>query len=635
MTHTSPSSSILRISTAGSVDDGKSTLIGRLLHDSGNVYDDHIAALEAVARKTGSSRPSLALLTDGLKAEREQGITIDVAYRYFSTPRRRFILADSPGHVQYTRNMATGASTADLTLILVDARLGILEQTKRHAFIASLLGVPRIVITINKMDLVNYDQSRFDTLAEEFTDFAAKLGVREVKFIPISALEGDNVVTRSTRMPWYTGETVLEYLEHVYIAGDQNLIDFRFPIQYVINPDHSFRGYAGTIASGSIKVGEEVLILPSKARARVKALIHSRHISPVSETLEASAADPIVMQLDQQIDISRGDMIVRPKNAPRVVSSCEAMLVWMSDGPSETTKRYIVRHTSRESKAFISHVEYCVDIHTLSRNAPHSLNANDIARVTLTTTSPLFLDTYQRNRNTGNIILIDPQSFRTVAAGMIIERGAGELADQDDSAATNNRNLHHEAHLVTQNDREERFGYRAATVWMTGLSGSGKSTIAKGVERELFSKGVPVFFLDGDTLRSGLNAKLGFSREDRSENLRRAAHVAALMNQAGISVICAFISPYAEDRERARTIIGNDKFMEVHVTAPIDVCESRDPHGLYAKARSGEISNFTGISDPYEPPLAPDLTLDTSSSTSIQDVEKLAGVVLERISFLE
>jgi bifunctional enzyme CysN/CysC len=632
MSQASPSSSILRISTAGSVDDGKSTLIGRLLHDSGNVYDDHIAALEVAARKTGSSRPSLALLTDGLKAEREQGITIDVAYRYFSTPRRRFILADSPGHIQYTRNMATGASTADLTLILVDARLGILEQTKRHAFIASLLGVPRIAITINKMDLVNYDQSRFEALVEEFTDFAGKLGIREVKFIPISALEGDNVVTRSTRMPWYTGETVLEYLEHVYIAGDHNLVDFRFPVQYVINPDHNFRGYAGTVASGSIKVGEEILVLPSKARARVKALFHPQHTHPASESLEASAPDAVVMQLDTQIDISRGDMLVRPKNAPRVVSSCEAMLVWMSDEPSDKTKRYIIRHTSREAKAFISHIEYCVDIHTLSRTPPRSLNANDIARVTLTTTSPLFLDAYQRNRNTGNIILIDPQSFRTVAAGMIIERGASEAAEQDDSLAANNRNLHQEAHLVTQSEREERLGYRAATIWMTGLSGSGKSTIAKGTERELFSKGVPVFFLDGDTLRSGLNAKLGFSREDRSENLRRAAHVAALMNQAGITVICAFISPYAEDRERARTIIGSERFMEVHITAPLEVCESRDPHGLYAKARSGEISNFTGISDPYEPPSTPDLTLDTSSSTSIQNVAKLAAVVLTKLS---
>ncbi len=614
--------SILRFSTAGSVDDGKSTLIGRLLHDSGNVYEDHLAALEASAKKSGSERVSLALLTDGLKAEREQGITIDVAYRYFSTPRRRFILADSPGHVQYTRNMATGASTVDLTIVLVDARSGIIEQTKRHAFIAALLGVPRLVLAVNKMDLVGYAEERFQDIVADFTEFSAKLGVREITFIPVSALEGDNVVERSGKMPWYSGQTVLEHLESVYIAGDQNLVDFRFPVQYVLNPSQNFRGYAGTVSSGVIRVGEEVVVLPSLRRSKVKAIVSAGDQMCGLQKSEASSRDAVVLQLEHQLDISRGDMLVRPKNMPRVATNFDAMVVWLGDAPMDPSVRYIIRHSTRESKALVTGIDYRIDIHTLGRSDPLPLQGNEIGRVSVATTTPLFVDPYQKNRSTGNFILVDPVTFLTVGAGMVIDRARSE--DDADIGG----NLHQEAALVTDREREARSGRKAVTVWMTGLSGSGKSTIAKGVERALFDDQVPVFYLDGDNLRHGLNKGLGFSREDRSENLRRAAEVAALMNRAGVSVICAFISPYAEDRVRAREIIGHERFLEVHVDAPLSICEARDPHGLYGKARSGEIKNFTGVSDPYEAPEAPSLRIRTASQPVDQSVAEIVSLVL-------
>ncbi len=621
--------SILRFSTAGSVDDGKSTLIGRLLHDSGNVYEDHLAALEANAKKAGSARVSLALLTDGLKAEREQGITIDVAYRYFATPRRRFILADSPGHVQYTRNMATGASTVDLTIILVDARTGVIEQTKRHAFIAALLGVPRIVLAVNKMDLVDYSQDRFDEIVADFTEFSAKLGVREIKFIPVSALEGDNVVERSGKMAWYGGETVLEHLESVYIAGDQNLVDFRFPVQYVLNPTQDFRGYAGTVSSGVIRAGEEVVVLPSMKRSTVRAIVVPGREMRGEKRQEASSRDAIVIQLADQLDISRGDMIVRPKNVPRATTQFDAMMVWLGDSPMDTATRYIVRHSTREAKALISNIDYRIDIHTLGRIEAAPLVPNEIGRVSISTTAPLFLDPYQKNRATGNFILIDPVTFLTVGAGMVIDRGRSDAPGVEQGEETD-LNLHHEAALVTTAEREARLGRKAVTIWMTGLSGSGKSTLAKAVERTLFNDQLPVFFLDGDNLRTGLNKGLGFTREDRSENLRRAAEVAKLMNQAGVTVICAFISPYAEERKRCQQIVGEDRFLEVHVSAPLEVCEKRDPHGLYAKARKGEIKNFTGVSDPYEIPESPALRIDTSTASLERSVEEVVALALSR-----
>jgi bifunctional enzyme CysN/CysC len=622
---TASHTTLLRFSTAGSVDDGKSTLIGRLLHDSNNVYEDHLAALEANAKKSGSKKLALALLTDGLKAEREQGITIDVAYRYFSTPKRRFILADSPGHVQYTRNMATGASTVDLTIVLIDASQGVVEQTKRHAFIAALLGVPRLLIAVNKMDLVDYSESRFDEIRESFTEFSAKLGVREVRFIPVCAVDGDNIVTSSQNMPWYNGETVLEHLEGVYIAGDQNLVDFRFPVQSVINPDHTFRGYAGTVSSGVIRVGEEVVVLPSMQRSKVKSIVQAGQGMVRLERNEAASKEAIVIQLEDQIDVGRGSMLVRPKNLPKMVSHFEGMVVWLSEVPLEPTKKYLMKHTTRETKASISSIEYKIDIHTLGRVAPSPLEVNEIGRIAFSTTTPLFLDPYQKNRATGNFILIDPDSFLTVGAGMIIDRGSSVSDESESIESEVPNNLHSEIGLVSRQEREERIGEKAVTLWLTGLSGSGKSTIAKGAERALFDSGSHIFFLDGDNLRQGLNSDLGFSRESRVENIRRAAGVARLMNEAGVSVICAFISPFASDRKLAAEIIGSESFFEIFVDTPVEVCEQRDPHGLYAKFRKGAMTGLTGVDAPYEAPTNPNLLLRTDKKSVDQNVEELVG----------
>ncbi|MFN4894604.1 MAG: sulfate adenylyltransferase subunit CysN [Pseudomonadota bacterium] len=620
---------LLRFSTAGSVDDGKSTLIGRLLHDSKNVYDDHIAALEKKAKKRGEDVLDLSLLTDGLKAEQEQGITIDVAYRYFSTPKRRFILADTPGHEQYTRNMATGASTADLTIILIDARKGVLTQTKRHSFIAALLGVPRLLVCVNKMDLVGYRQEVFDSITREYTDFAAKLNIKEIKFIPVSALKGDCIVRSSTDMSWYSGETVMEYLESVYVAGDRNQVDFRFPVQYVIRPDQNYRGYAGQIRSGSISVGEEVVALPSLRRSRVRSIDYMDSDPDQRRLSHAVAPLSVAITLEDELDVSRGDMLVRAHNVPHVRREFEAMVVWMSETPMNTSRSYIVMHTSRQTKSFVTKIHYRMNVNTLHREEGRALALNEIGRVSLATKQPLFVDPYDRNRATGNFILIDEESFQTVGAGMIIDRQPEEVFGYTGGAGERQHalNLHREDSEITRARREEQLGARAVTVWCTGLSGSGKSTLAKAFEARLFSEGRSVYRLDGDNLRFGLNKNLGFSQEDRRENIRRAAEVAKLFNDAGVSVICSLISPMQIDRDRAREIIGADSFIEVYVSTPLGECEKRDPHGLYQKARSGEIPDFTGISSPYEAPESPHLELDTSVLSVEQCIEQLLQVV--------
>ncbi len=636
------SSTLLRFSTAGSVDDGKSTLIGRLLHDSKNILEDQLKSLKKSSLSLADDQPfNLALLTDGLKAEREQGITIDVAYRYFSTAKRRFILADSPGHEQYTRNMATGASTADLTIILIDARKGVITQTKRHAFIASLLGVPRLLVAVNKMDLVDYSEKVFELIKSDFSEFVAKLGVKDVRFIPISALLGDNVV-QSTRtqsvdpMPWYHGETVMEYLENVFVGGDTNFVDFRFPIQYVIRPHQNYRGYAGQIRSGTIRVGEEVLVLPSRRTSKVKSIDYMA-ASPEERQLESAYAPmSVAITLEDEIDISRGDMLVRTQNVPAVTHEFEAMLVWMGEKALDPSKPYILMHTTRESQVFIDSIKYKVDVNTLSRSGTSNLELNEIARVSFRSKRALFLDPYSRNRATGNLILIDPESFLTVGAGMVIDRlPLGEHhhpPSRDASGAIKVRatNLHEEGGLVSRSEREAAFGAKALTLWMTGLSGSGKSTIAKALEREMFDNNMPVFRLDGDNLRSGLNQDLGFSPEDRKENIRRAACVAKLMNDAGISVIASFISPFTADRLAAREIIGSENFVEVFVDTSIEVCETRDPHGLYEKARAGKISDFTGVSSPYEKPERPEVSLDAGSKSVEECVEALLNFIKDR-----
>jgi bifunctional enzyme CysN/CysC len=623
-------STLLRFSTAGSVDDGKSTLIGRLLHDSKNVYDDHIAALEKKAKNKGSDVIDLSLLTDGLKAEQEQGITIDVAYRYFSTPKRRFILADTPGHEQYTRNMATGASTADLTIILIDARKGVLTQTKRHSFIAALLGVPRLLVAVNKMDLVSYDQAVFEAVTKEYSEFASKLGIREIKFIPVSALQGDCIVHPSRNMPWYSGGTVMEYLENVYVAGDRNHVDFRFPVQYVIRPDQNYRGYAGQIRSGHINVGEEVVVLPSLRRSKIRSIDYLDSDPTKCSLSTAAAPQSVAISLEDEIDISRGDMLVRAQNVPHVKREFEAMMVWMSEAPMDCSKSYIILHTSRQTKAFISSVAYRTNVNTLSREQGRALALNEIGRVSITTKTPLFIDSYERNRATGNFIVIDEDTFQTVAGGMVIDRQPNEslqVAGNSETATPRSNFIHREEGEVTRERREAAFGHKAVTIWCTGLSGSGKSTVAKALEAKLFALGRPVYRLDGDNLRFGLNKNLGFSKDDRRENIRRAAEVAKLFNDAGVSVICSLISPMQIDRERAREVIGAESFVEVYLSTPLSECEKRDPHGLYRKARAGEIAEFTGVSAPYEAPDSAEVALDTALISVESCVQQILGAI--------
>ncbi len=610
-------SDLLRFATAGSVDDGKSTLIGRLLHDSKNIYADQ---LEAVGRDSQrlNRELDLALLTDGLRAEREQGITIDVAYRYFSTPTRRFIIADSPGHEQYTRNMITAASTASLAVILVDARHGLRRQSRRHAFIASLLGIPHVVVAINKMDAVGYSRARFEEIRESYRDFATRLSPADTRFIPLSALRGDNVVERGDKnMPWYPGPALLHHLESVYIGADRNLIDFRFPVQYVSRPHQGFRGYAGTIASGVVRPGDEVLALPSRRTTRVERIVTWEGDQPY-----AFAPQAVTLTLADEIDLSRGDLLVFPGNQPKMERELEAMLVWMDETPLKPGETYLVKHASNQVRARVTELNYRIDPGELHRQPAAQLELNEIGRVRLELFKPLAHDCFQRNRALGSFILIDPQTNRTAGAGMIIERSAPRGEPEPAAAeaapppaitteAAVGRNLTRQVGRVTPADRERLLGQKARTVWMTGLSGAGKSTLAQALEQRLHGLGRAVYVLDGDNLRHGLNRDLGFSPADRSENIRRTAEVARLLNEAGMIVITACISPLRADREQARTIVGPDRFSEVFVDAPLDVCEARDPKGLYRKARAGEIADFTGVQAPYEAPEKPDLRLPT------------------------
>ncbi|MDT4893552.1 MAG: bifunctional enzyme CysN/CysC [Pseudonocardiales bacterium] len=615
-------SALLRIATAGSVDDGKSTLIGRLLYDSKAIFEDQLSAVESTSRARGNEAPDLSLLTDGLRAEREQGITIDVAYRYFATPKRKFIIADTPGHVQYTRNMVTGASTADVALILIDARNGVLEQSRRHAFLATLLGIPHLMVCVNKMDLVDFSQERFDEIREDFRRFAMKLEVADLTFVPISALTGDNVVQRSDAMPWYEGSSLLHQLEELYVASDRNLIDARFPVQYVIRPQksddaglHDFRGYAGTIAGGVFKPGDEVTVLPSGFMTTVTR-IHGPGGRPLAE---AFAGQAVTMELAGQIDIGRGDLICRPQNRPHTGQDVDAMICWLSGDTTLTPGgRYTIQHTTRDTKAVVKSLEYRLDINTLHRDesAP-SLSLNEIGRVQLRTQAPLQFDPYRRNRQTGSFILVDDATNGTVAAGMII------------------RPTQHEANIVWHDGavtRDQR-ATRGLTVWMTGLSGSGKSTVAAEVERRLVASGRPAYLLDGDNLRHGLNADLGFGADDRTENVRRVGEVAKLLADSGVIALVSLVSPYRADRDRVRASHTEAElpFVEVFVDTPLELCEARDPKGLYAKARAGELRQFTGIDDPYEAPLSPNLILRPADGDPSAQAD-LVLALLERLA---
>ncbi len=592
---------LLRIATAGSVDDGKSTLIGRLLYDSKAVMEDQLAAVERTSKERGHGYTDLALVTDGLRAEREQGITIDVAYRYFATAKRKFIIADTPGHIQYTRNMVTGTSTAQLAIVLVDARHGLLEQSRRHAFLASLLGIQHIVLAVNKMDLIDWDRERFEKIRDDFHEFVARLDIQDVTTIPLSALAGDNVVTKSDKTPWYEGPSLLSHLEEVYIAGDRNLMDVRFPVQYVIRPqthehaDH--RSYAGTVASGVMRPGDEIIVLPAGKTSTITAID-----GPTGPLEEAFAPMAVSVSLADDIDISRGDMIARVHNQPHTTQEFDATVCWMSDDAAlEAGRDYIIKHTTRTTRARVSDLDYRLDVNTLHRDkSATALKLNELGRVTLRTQQPLLLDEYSRNSVTGSFILIDPDTNGTVAAGMVRDTtpAASRLASPNAVRHTN---------LVTTEDRLSK----GSTVWFTGLSGSGKSSVAMLVERKLIELGRPAYVLDGDNLRHGLNSDLGFSMADRSENLRRLAHIATLMADSGQIVLVPAISPLEEHRELARKVHTDQgfEFFEVFMDTPLADCEARDPKGLYAKARAGEITHFTGIDSPYQRPKNPDLQL--------------------------
>jgi len=591
---------LLRVATAGSVDDGKSTLIGRLLYDSKSIFEDQLEAVERSSRERGDEYANLALLTDGLRAEREQGITIDVAHRYFATPHRKFIIADTPGHEQYTRNMVTGASTADLALILVDARKGVLEQTRRHAFLSTLLGIPHLVLCVNKMDLVDWSQERFEEIKEEFRQFAIKLDVHDLTFIPVSALKGDNIVTRTENMPWYEGSSLLHHLEDVHIASDRNLIDARFPVQYVIRPQrqtdaelHDFRGYAGTVASGVFKPGDEVVVLPSGFTSTVEAIF-----GPGGTVIEeAFAPSAVTISLADNLDVSRGDVLCRPNNRPQVGQEIDAMVCWLTEQSSlSENTRYTLLHTTKSTKAQVVRLDYRLDVNTLHRDeVAQSLSLNEIGRIQLKTQQPLLFDPYRRSRVTGSFILVDESSGNTVAAGMILGPTLKE-----------SKVVWHAASV----SRAER-ATKGATVWLTGLSASGKSTVAVELERRLVASGVPAYRLDGDNLRHGLNSDLGFGAADRAENVRRVGEVAQLLADAGMVAVASLISPYREDRDRVRAqhIAAGLPFVEVFIDTPIEQCEARDPKGMYAKARAGEITGFTGVDDPYEAPTDAELVL--------------------------
>ena len=618
---------LLRFITCGSVDDGKSTLIGRLLYDSKMIYEDHLMQLEADSKVVGTTGGKFdpALLTDGLKAEREQGITIDVAYRYFSTAKRKFIIADTPGHEQYTRNMATGASTADLAVILIDARHGVLTQTRRHSFIVSLLGIRHVVVAVNKMDLVDFSEDRFDEICDEYRSFAARLDLPDLHFIPISALDGDNVVDRSERSPWYTGSTLMSFLESVYIGSDRNLQDFRMPVQYVNRPNLDFRGFCGTIASGIIRQGEEIMVLPSRQRSRVKEIVTFD-----GALEEAFTPLSVTVTLEDEIDASRGDMIVRPGNLPNSGERIEAMLVWMTPDAMVPGKTYLFKHTSQNVPGTIDTLKYRVDVNTLHRSPAPQLELNEIGRVSISLTAPIHFDAYRKNRNSGAFIVVDRITNATVASGMILDQSSDSATRSvwDDEEQVNEETVKLSA--VSSEERAARFGQRPATVLLTGLTASGKTVIGHAVERKLFEQGRAVAMIDGDSVRRGLSRDLGYSQEDRSENLRRSGHLAHSLNDGGLICLASFVAPVDEVRQKVAKLIGSERFLVVHVATPVEVCRERDTKGQYEKADSGEYRSFPGVSAEYEDPQQPDLVLNGADTSIDACAEAVIDLLKDR-----
>jgi bifunctional enzyme CysN/CysC len=616
---------LLRFLTCGSVDDGTSTLIGKLLYETKMIYEDQLAAIQrdsAVHGTTGGEFDP-ALLTDGLKAEREQGITIDVAYRYFSTARRKFIIADCPGHEQYTRNMATGASTCDLAIILIDARHGVMTQTKRHSFIVSLLGIKHVLVAVNKMDLMGYSEEVFDEIKQAYKDFAARLDMVDQHFIPISALKGDNLIEHSANMPWYEGSTLMHHLENVHIASDRNLIDFRFPVQFVNRPNLNFRGFCGTIASGRISAGDAVMALPSRKTSRVKSIV-----TYDGEQSEAFAPQSVTLTLADEIDVSRGDMLVRPDNVPQSADSFDATIVWMTEEPLVPGKQYWFKQASKTAAGSVSQLRYRIDVNTLHRQEAPDLGLNEIGRCYVRLNQPLAFDGYRRNKGTGAFIVIDRLTNVTVGAGMILDRMTADAQDHwDDSGSAAEPT---ETSTVTPQERAGRFGQQPATLLITGLAGAGKTTLAYALERRLFDMGRAVCVLDGQAMRRGISRDLGFSVTDRSENLRRSAEAAKLLNDAGLICLAAYLAPEEAVRQKAADVVGRDRFLLVHLEAPIEVCRARDEEGLYAKADEGEIANFPGVSAPYETPKSADLVLNTAELDVDECVRRVIALLQKR-----
>lgn len=607
--------SLLRFLTCGSVDDGKSTLIGRLLSDTKQIFEDQLAALERDSRKHGTTGDDVdfALLVDGLEAEREQGITIDVAYRFFATPKRKFIVADTPGHEQYTRNMATGASTADLAIVLIDARQGVLRQTRRHSIIASLLGIRHIVLAVNKIDLVGFDKAVFDQIVEDYSEFAQNLGFTSIVPIPMSARFGDNVTSGSERTPWYSGPSLIEHLETVSVDEAVVELPFRFPVQYVNRPNLDFRGFAGTIASGTVSQGDEVVVAKSGRASRVK-----RIVAHGGDLERAAAGQAITLVLEDEVEVSRGNMLVSPAARPQVADQFTANIVWFDEQALLPGRAYILRTETDQVSATVTDLKYRVNVNDFAHEAAKSLEINGVGVCNISTRAPIAFDPFAENRTTGAFILIDRITNATVGAGMILH------------SLRRAENIHWQSLDVGKRGRSDLKNQRPAVFWFTGLSGSGKSTIANLFEKKLFASGRHTYILDGDNVRHGLNRDLGFTNADRVENIRRVAEVAKLMADAGLIVIVSFISPFSAERRMARELMAEGEFVEVFVDTPFEECARRDPKGLYARALSGEIKNFTGVDSPYEAPEKPEIHLETLGRTPEEMAEALEHWLTER-----
>jgi len=603
---------LLRFITCGSVDDGKSTLIGRLLYDSKMIFEDQLAALENDSKKVGTQGGEIdfALLVDGLAAEREQGITIDVAYRFFSTDKRKFIVADTPGHEQYTRNMITGASTADLAVILMDARKGVLVQTRRHSFLVSLIGIKNVVLAINKMDLVGYSQETFDKIVADYSAFAKNIGFENVLAVPISGLKGDNITERSMATPWYKGPTLMHHLETVEIEDRVRNAPFRMWTQWVNRPDLDFRGFSGQIVGGTVRPGDRIKVLPSARESRV-----TRIVTKDGDLQEAIAGQSVTLTLKDEVDISRGDMLAGAEDPAGVTDQFNAMLVWMSDAHLLPGRPYWLKLGARVISATITEIKHKINVNTLEHLAAKSLELNEIASVNVSVDQAVPFDPYAQNKDTGGFILIDRMTNATVAAGMI------------QFALRRAENVHWQAVDVDKTSRAAMKGQKACVLWFTGLSGSGKSTIANLVEKQLYALGRHTYMLDGDNVRHGLNRDLGFSDTDRVENIRRVAEVSKLMVDAGLITLVSFISPFRAERRLARSLLQEGEFLEVFIDTPLDEAERRDPKGLYKKARAGEIQNFTGITSPYEAPENPEVRIDTTELTA----EEAAATILRQL----